>query len=53
MFGFGVVMLLVLNSNVDGEYGYNIFNILVEVNDIFLETGSCLKEDKSYFRKTN
>ena len=24
-------------GNVDGEYGYNVFNILVEVDDILLE----------------
>ena len=40
MFWFrGGFLLLVLNSNVDGEYGYNVFNILVEVY-ILLETGS-------------
>ena len=41
-----------LNSNVDGEYwGYNVFNILIEVDDILLETGSWLKEDKSFLVK--
>ena len=44
-------LLLVLNSNVDGEYGHNIFNVLVEVNNILLETGSWLKDDKSFFRE--
>ena len=31
-----VKILGVLGSNVDGEYGINIFNILVEVDDIFV-----------------
>ena len=43
----------VLNSNVDEEYGYSVFNILVQVDDILLETGSWLKENKVFFRKTN
>ena len=43
----------VLNSNVDGEYVYNVFNILVELDDILLKTVSWLKGDKEFFRKTN
>ena len=54
MFWFpGDFLLLVLNTNLDGEDGYNVFNSLVEVYDNLLETGSWLKEDKSFFRKTN
>ena len=52
MFWFrGGSLLYVLNINVDGEYGYNVFNILGEVDDILLETDSWLKVDKSFLGK--
>ena len=35
--------------NVDGEYGYNVLNILVEVDYTLLETGSWLKGDELFF----
>ena len=35
--------------NVDEEYVYNVLNILVEVDDILLETGSWLKVMSIYF----
>ena len=35
--------------NIDGEYGCIVLNILVEVEDILLETGSWLNGDEWVF----